>query len=141
VVAAVGTGAKQQLDEIDRKLEEQRCRLSESSSGDERRSITETVRHVRQEVARLRFHPDHRGRYLEHKLNDLITRYNDNARPERPTPQSERFDQQALAALKAYPSGSGSTKCCCKEGGSVIEQIAKTTALGSRDDRFSALLA
>jgi molecular chaperone DnaK len=99
VVAAVGTGAKQQLDDIDRKLEEQRCRLSESSSGDERRSITETVRHVRQEVARLRFHPDHRGRYLEHKLNDLITRYNDNARPERPTPQSERFDQQALATL------------------------------------------
>jgi hypothetical protein len=87
------------LDDIDRKLEEQRSRLCESSSGDERRSITETVRHVRQEVARLRFHPDHRGRYLEHKLNDLVTCYNDHARPERPTPQSERFDQQALAAM------------------------------------------
>jgi hypothetical protein len=45
------------------------------------------------------FHPDHRGRYLEHKLNDLVTCYNDHARPERPTPQSERFDQQALAAM------------------------------------------
>ena len=99
VVDAVGAGAKQQLDEIDRELEEQRRRLSESSSGDERRSITEAVRHTRQEIARLRFHPDHRGRYLEHKLNDLMTRYNDYARPERPTPQSERFDQQALAAM------------------------------------------
>jgi hypothetical protein len=98
VVDAVGTGAKQELDEIDRKLEEQRRKLSEASSGDERRSITEIVRHTRQEVARLRFHPDHRGRYLEHKLNDLITRYNDHARPEKPTPQSERFDQQSLAA-------------------------------------------
>jgi hypothetical protein len=73
VVDAVGAGAKQQLDEIDRKLEEQRRKLSEASSGDERRSITETIRHTRQEIARLRFHPDHRGRYLEHKLNDLIT--------------------------------------------------------------------
>jgi molecular chaperone DnaK len=63
VVDAVGAGAKQQLDKIDRKLEEQRRRLSESSSGDERRSITESVRHTRQEIARLRFHPDHRGRY------------------------------------------------------------------------------
>jgi molecular chaperone DnaK len=35
VVDAVGAGAKQQLDEIDRKLEEQRRRLNKSSSGDE----------------------------------------------------------------------------------------------------------
>jgi hypothetical protein len=35
---------------------------------------------------------------LELKLNDLITRYNHHARPETPTPQSERFDQQAAAA-------------------------------------------
>jgi hypothetical protein len=95
----VGAAAKQQLDDIDRKLEEQRRKLSEASSGDERRSITETVRHTRQDIARLRFHPDHRGRYLEHKLNDLITHYNDHARPEEPTPQSERFDQQSLAAM------------------------------------------
>src|SRR6516164_7090758 len=99
VVDAVGAGAKQELDEIDRKLEEQRRKLSEASSADERRSITETVRRTRQEIARLRHHPEHRGRYLEHKLNDLITRYNDHARPERPTPQSERFDQQSMAAM------------------------------------------
>ena len=86
VVDAVGAGAKQELDEIDRKLEEQRRKLSEASSGDERRSITEIVRHTRQEIARLRFHPDHRGRYLEHKLNDLISRYNDHARPENRRP-------------------------------------------------------
>jgi hypothetical protein len=47
----------------------------------------------------LRHHPEHRGRYLEHNLNDLITRYNDHARPEKPTPQSERFDQQSVAAV------------------------------------------
>jgi hypothetical protein len=87
------------LHQIDWKLEEQRRKLSDASSGDERRSITETVRHIRQEIARLRFHPDHRGRYLEHKLNELITRYNEYARPEKPTPQSERFDQQSLAAM------------------------------------------
>ncbi len=42
--------------------------------------------------------PEHRGRYLELKLNDLISRYNELARPEKPTPQSERLDQQAAAA-------------------------------------------
>lgn len=87
------------MEAIDQKLEEQRRKLSEACSGDERRSITETVRHTRQEIARLRFHPDHRGRYLEHKLDDLIARYNVHARPENPTPQSERFDQQSLAAM------------------------------------------
>jgi molecular chaperone DnaK len=99
VVDAVGVGAKQELDEIDRKLEEQRRKLTEASSGDERRSITETVRRTRQEIARLRFHPDHRGRYLEHRLSDLIQQYNDHARPENPTTQSKRFDQQSLAAM------------------------------------------
>jgi hypothetical protein len=99
VVGAVGAGAKQQLEQIDRKLEDQRRKMSEASSGDERRSITETVRHTRQDIARLRFHPDYRGRYLEHQLNDLITHYNNHARPEKPTPQSERFDQQSLAAM------------------------------------------
>jgi molecular chaperone DnaK len=98
VVRAVGTGAKQELDVIERKLEEQRRRLGQAASGDERRSITESVRHIRQEIARLRLQPEHRGRYLELKLNDLITRYNKLARPETPTPQSERFDQQAASA-------------------------------------------
>ena len=98
VVRAVGAGAKQELDDIERKLEEQRRRLGEASSGDERRSITESVRRIRQQIARLRLQPEHRGRYLELKLNDLIARYNDHARPEKPTPQSERFDQQGAAA-------------------------------------------
>jgi hypothetical protein len=98
VVRAVGTGAKQELDDIERKLEEQRRRLREASSGDERRSITELVRHIRQQIARLRGQPEHRGRYLELKLNDLVAEYNKYARPEQPTPQSERFDQQAGAA-------------------------------------------
>ena len=98
VVRAVGAGAKQELDDIERKLEEQRRRLGEASSGDERRSITESVRHIRQQIACLRLQPEHRGRYLELKLNDLVARYNEHARPEKPTPQSERFDQQAAAA-------------------------------------------
>jgi molecular chaperone DnaK len=98
VVRAVGAGAKQELNDIERKLEEQRRKLGEASSGDERRSITESVRRIRQQIARLRLQPEHRGRYLELKLNDLIARFNDHARPEKPTPQSERFDQQAAAA-------------------------------------------
>ena len=56
------------------------------------------VRHIRQQIARLRWQPEHRGRYLELKLNELVSGYNKYARPEQPTPQSERFDQQAEAA-------------------------------------------
>jgi molecular chaperone DnaK len=99
VFDAVGVGVKPELEAIERKIEEQRRKLSESVSGDERRFITENVRHIRQEIARLRFHPDHQGRYLEHRLNELIQRYNEHARPKLPTPQSERFDQQSLAAM------------------------------------------
>src|SRR6202023_1599524 len=54
VVKGVGGGARQELDDIEQKLEEQRRRLGAASSGDERRSITESVRHIRQQVARLR---------------------------------------------------------------------------------------
>jgi molecular chaperone DnaK len=105
VVRAVGAGAKQELDGVERKLEEQRRRLSQASSGDERRSITESVRHIRQEIARLRLQPEHRGRYLELKLSDLTGRYNEHARPDKPTLQSERFDQQAAAASNELKRG------------------------------------
>jgi molecular chaperone DnaK len=98
IVEAVGMGAKQELDEIERELEEQRRKLAEAATGDERRSITETVRHIRQQTARLRLQPEHRGWYLEYKLSDLVRRYNDHARPQTTTSQSERFDQQAVAA-------------------------------------------
>jgi molecular chaperone DnaK len=98
VVRAVGVGAKHELDNIEQKLETERRRLGQASSGDERRSITESVRHIRQQIARVRLQPEHQGRYLELKLNELISRYNELARPEAPTPQSERFNQQAAAA-------------------------------------------
>jgi molecular chaperone DnaK len=84
VVRAVGAGAKQELEGVERNLEEQRRRLSQASSGDERRSITESVRHIRQDIARLRLQPEHRGRYLELKLSDLTGRYNEHARPKNP---------------------------------------------------------
>ena len=38
-----------------------------------------------------------------------------------------------------YPPASGGTKCCSREGRSVIEQITNIT-LGGRDDRLSPLL-
>src|SRR4029077_5736742 len=41
---------------------------------------------------------------------------------------------------KPYPSASGGTRCCSRERRFVLEQITNRTALGARDDRFSALL-
>ena len=43
-------------------------------------------------------------------------------------------------AEKPYPSASGGTKCCSREGRFVVEQITNITALGGRDDRLSPLL-
>jgi molecular chaperone DnaK len=98
VVEAVGVSATDELAEIERKLEEQRRKLKEASSGDERRSITENVRHIRQETAHLRTRPDNRCRYLQHKLDDLERRFNAEARHEPPTPDTERFDRQFIVA-------------------------------------------
>src|SRR5438045_3999291 len=44
------------------------------------------------------------------------------------------------SAGEPYPSASGNTKCCSREGGLVVEQITNTTALGCCDDRLSQLL-
>src|SRR5712672_873369 len=41
--------------------------------------------------------------------------------------------------VKAYPSASGSTKCCSRGGGFGIEQITNICASGGRDDRLSPL--
>jgi molecular chaperone DnaK len=98
VVRAIGVGAQHELEDIEQKLEDQRRCLVHASSGDERRSITETIRHIRQRIARIRLQPEHRGRCLEQKLRELVSRYDAHARPKDPTPQSERFDQQAAAA-------------------------------------------
>jgi hypothetical protein len=50
-------------------------------------------------------------------------------------------DYATVRALtkKAYPSASGSTKCCSRGGGFVIEQITNMYASGGRDDRLSPL--
>jgi hypothetical protein len=41
---------------------------------------------------------------------------------------------------KAYPSASGTTKCCSRGGEFVLEQITNITASASHDDRLSTLL-
>jgi hypothetical protein len=45
-----------------------------------------------------------------------------------------------VIVVKPYPSASGGTKCCSREGGFVLERIANTAALGCPDDRLSPLL-
>ena len=42
--------------------------------------------------------------------------------------------------LEAYPSASGTTKCCSCGGGSMLEQMTNKTASGGPDDRLSTLL-
>jgi molecular chaperone DnaK len=98
IVAAVGPSAKVDVGAIERKLEDQRKRLRDATSSDERRSITEIVRHIRQEAARLRGKPEHRGRVLEYRLADRVKAYNDLARPAEANDEARRFDQLGEAA-------------------------------------------
>jgi len=49
------------------------------------------------------------------------------------------FPAMVFIAAKAYPSASGSTKCCSRGGGFAIEQITNIYASGGRDDRLSPL--
>jgi molecular chaperone DnaK len=123
IVDAVGPSAQADLKLIERDLEEQRRKLREASTGDERRSITENVRHIRQEAARVRAKPENRGRVLAYRLVDRIKTYNELARPAEPMPDSQRFDQQAEAASNELKR---KTTASFDMAESIIEQMDGT---------------
>ena|SRR5438132_8477745 len=67
--------------------------------------------------------------YMEHGLAKILD-----------FPHQPNHAPYALFTLAPYPSASGGTKCCSREGRFVVEQITNIIALGARDDRLSALL-
>lgn len=98
VAEAVGVGAETEVGAVEDKIEEQRALLRESTTSDERRSITETVRHLRQSIARVRSREEFRGRLLEQRLDDLVDRFNRWVKPTAPEAQIKRFQEMAVAA-------------------------------------------
>jgi molecular chaperone DnaK len=98
VVEAIGLGAKQDTDTIEEKIEQQRRNLLQASTGDERRSITETIRRVRQDIARIVANPNHRARVLQMRVADVSRRYSDLTHADAPSADSERFDNLAASA-------------------------------------------
>src|SRR5262249_32598069 len=79
-------------------LEKQQQLLDRATTSDERRSVTEQARHLRQAATRLRDQPDHRAAVLDQRLKDLVGQFDAYARKEAPDNQRELFDQRAAAA-------------------------------------------
>jgi molecular chaperone DnaK len=74
--------AKESIESLRRRLDEQRNMLSQSQDADARRQVTEQARFVQQELSRLRHSPEHRKTALLTEMNEILTEFNALVRAE-----------------------------------------------------------
>jgi molecular chaperone DnaK len=98
-MAVVGWAAAEETLRTEQALAELRNRLDRATSADERRSIAERARRVRQELARLCSRPEHKGAALESDLAELYELFAEHVRWHADSGQIERFDSLGRAAL------------------------------------------
>jgi molecular chaperone DnaK len=98
-VEIVGRAGAGETLRLDRDLAALRARLDLATSADERRSIAERARHLRQALARLCSRPEHKGAALENDIAELYTLFAEHVRWNAETACVERFDSLGRAAL------------------------------------------
>ncbi|MBV9860057.1 MAG: Hsp70 family protein [Alphaproteobacteria bacterium] len=95
----IGASAAEEMVRIESALAELRERLDIGTSADERRSIAERARQLRQALARLCSKPEHKGAALEHDLSELYDLFAEHVRWHADPGYIDRFDRLGRAAL------------------------------------------
>ena len=86
-------------------LEEQQSRAANTADPDERRSVVEEVRLVRQRIAAAAAHPDARAAMLRRSLDDEVRWYDKDVRPEASIADNERIDTLVRNARRHIDGG------------------------------------
>ena len=94
----IGDAAQSETTRIAADLEEQHNTLGQATTSDERRSVAEQARHLRQAAANLRDKPEHRAGVLSRRLEDLVGEFGTHVREAADASQTDLFDQRAVAA-------------------------------------------
>lgn len=98
---AIGSSVQHETQQIRDTLSEQAANLDNASSGEDTRSVAEAVRHIRQEVSRLKHAPEHQRQVYTQKLTQLQAGFNQSVREKADTRLVALFDQHSMHAQKA----------------------------------------
>lgn len=102
---AIGPKKGGEADELNRRVEEQRANLKTSFEADNRRSIVEEGRAIRQEIARIKNRPENIGAVLTEETDRLVQDYNSIVRAHASRSTNDRFDALAEQVREALRHG------------------------------------
>jgi molecular chaperone DnaK len=98
---AIGTSIHHKAQQIREMLSEQGANLDNASSGEDTRSVAEAVRHIRQEISRLRHDPAYQRQIYAQELTRLQAGFNQSVRSQADERLVALFDQHSMHAQKA----------------------------------------
>jgi molecular chaperone DnaK len=101
----LGSEADETLRSLKRQAEEQRNELEQSHDPETRRSITEQARRLRQEAYKLIRAPEHRAKFLQGELAELVGQFERFMREHADPAHEKRFDDLAEKASSEIARG------------------------------------
>ncbi len=102
---AIGTSIQQKAREIREMLADQMVNLDNAASGEDTRSVTETVRHIRQDISRLRHAAAHQKLVQAQELTRLQAGFNQTVRKQADERLVAEFDRHSMNAQRALARG------------------------------------
>jgi molecular chaperone DnaK len=101
----IGKKDSVEVNELNRRLDEQRANLKTSFEADTRRSIVEEGRALRQEISRIKNRPENIGAVLTAETERLVQDYNSIVRARAPRSTNDRFDALVEQVHEALQHG------------------------------------
>jgi molecular chaperone DnaK len=101
----VGNGATDEVERLRARLARQRDQLEQAFDADDKRSVTEEARRLRQDVDILVHRPEHRAAALTSEMAELKSTFNYGAREVAEPRQARRFDELAGSAAQQIARG------------------------------------
>lgn len=98
-----------EVDDLEKRLDEQDGALESASTADEQRAVTEKGRHLRQQISRIKSRPEYRGAIIEKAYDEVVANYNASVREFADPVSNRRFDELADSCVaemgKQTPKG------------------------------------
>lgn len=101
-----GQQSSEQIERIKKDLEKQKEILENAADGDTTRSVTESSRHIRQAISKVRHAPENRTKVLTRELLEIREGFNDHAREFLDEKSNEIFDLNDKHAVECLERGS-----------------------------------
>lgn len=102
---ALGNSAVNEISEIDEDIKTKREALDLTHEGETTRSITESGRHIRQKISKIKHAPENRGKILQQEIKQIEEFFNDYSRKYADLKTCERFDAHVKNALACLTQG------------------------------------